>query len=118
MEEEAVPETIHWYSGSCGGTPVGTGNGLSVSPTVTTTYYGRYEDGAPCNYNSACASVTITVNQKSADPTSATALPTTICNGQSATLTLSGGGGGTNETIHWYSGSCGGTSLELVTTYQ
>ena len=54
-------ETIHWYSGSCGGTSVGTGNGLSVSPTTTTTYYGRYEDGAPCSYNSACASVTITV---------------------------------------------------------
>ena len=104
-------ETIHWYSGSCGGTSVGTGNGLSVSPTVTTTYYGRYEDGAPCNYNSACASVTITVNQKSADPTSATASSTTICNGQSITLTLSGGGGGANETIHWYSGSCGGTSV-------
>jgi phage baseplate assembly protein gpV len=39
---------------------VGSGNGLSVSPTATTTYYGRYEDGAPCNYNSACATVTVT----------------------------------------------------------
>ncbi len=55
-------ETIQWYAGSCGGTAAGTGNGLSVSPTTTTTYYGRYEDGAPCSYNSACASVTVTVN--------------------------------------------------------
>ncbi|HVM59925.1 MAG TPA: immunoglobulin domain-containing protein [Verrucomicrobiae bacterium] len=55
-------ETIHWYSGSCGGTSVGTGNGLVVSPAASTTYYGRYEDGAPCSYATACASVTITVS--------------------------------------------------------
>jgi hypothetical protein len=55
-------EVIAWYTGSCGGTLIGTGNGFSVSPAVTTTYYGRYETGAPCNFNSACASVTITVN--------------------------------------------------------
>ena len=55
-------EVIQWYSGSCGGTAVGTGNGLSVTPAATTTYYGRYEDGAPCSYNSACQSLTITVN--------------------------------------------------------
>ena len=56
---------------------------MSVSPTTTTTYYGRYEQGAPCSCNSACASVTVTVNP----------LPTagvnsaTICAGGSATLT-------------------------------
>ena len=54
-------ETITWYTGSCGGTLAGTGNSLSVSPTTTTTYYGRYEDGAPCSYNSACVQVTVTV---------------------------------------------------------
>lgn len=103
-------ETIKWYTTSCGGTLVGTGN-ISVSPTTTTTYFGRYEDGAPCSYNSACASVTITVNQKSADPTSATTSSAMICNGSSVTLTLTGGGGGTGEVITWYSGSCGGTLL-------
>src|SRR5664279_582211 len=106
-------ETIQWYSGSCGGTSEGLGNNLSVSPTTTTTYFGRYEDAAPCSFNSACAQVTITVNQQSADPTSATASATTICNGQSTILTLNGGGGGTGETIQWYSGSCGGTSEGL-----
>ena len=40
---------------------MGTGSGLSVSPMASTTYYGRYEDGAPCSYTTACASVTITV---------------------------------------------------------
>ncbi|MEO6667838.1 MAG: T9SS type A sorting domain-containing protein [Ferruginibacter sp.] len=54
-------ETIVWYSGSCGGTLIGTGNNLSVNPLTSTTYYGRYENGVPCNYNSLCASVTVTV---------------------------------------------------------
>ena len=67
-------ETIEWYSSSCGGIAEGSGNNLSVSPTTTTTYYGRYEDGAPCTFNSACAQVTVVVDQQSADPTSATAL--------------------------------------------
>ena len=49
--------TIKWYTSSCGGTLVGTGNNLVVSPTSTTTYYGRYEGS--CDTTS-CASVTIT----------------------------------------------------------
>ena len=52
--------TVYWYTGSCGGTQVTTGNPVSVSPTTTTTYYAR-------NYNNSlfstgCASITITVN--------------------------------------------------------
>ena len=49
--------TIKWYTSSCGGTLAGTGNNLVVSPTSTTTYYGRYEGS--CDTTS-CASVTIT----------------------------------------------------------
>jgi hypothetical protein len=55
-------ESIVWYSGSCGGTLVGTGNNLTIFPTVTTTYYGRYENGSPCNYNTSCVSVTVNIN--------------------------------------------------------
>lgn len=54
-------ETIRWYTGSCGGTLVGIGNNLSVSPTVETTYYGRYENSAPCSYVTNCAQVTIQI---------------------------------------------------------
>ncbi len=53
---------LTWYSGSCGGTLVGTGNNLAVTPSTTTTYFGRYEDASPCNTFTACASVNITVN--------------------------------------------------------
>ncbi|WP_369765998.1 T9SS sorting signal type C domain-containing protein [Flavobacterium sp. WC2429] len=51
--------TAKWYSGSCGGTLVGSGNTISVSPTITTTYYVRYEGS--CN-STACISTTVTVN--------------------------------------------------------
>ena len=55
-------EVIHWYTGfMVGEHPLVQECGLSVSPAVTTTYYGRYEDGAPCNYTSACVTVTVTV---------------------------------------------------------
>ncbi|RYZ29926.1 MAG: hypothetical protein EOO10_04645 [Chitinophagaceae bacterium] len=46
-----------WYSGSCGGTLIGTGSTITVSPTTSTTYYVRIE--GDCN-NTACISTTIT----------------------------------------------------------
>jgi|GEM_PF-1773488 len=102
-------EVIRWYTSSCGGTLVGSGNGLSVSPTTTTTYFGRYEDPAPCNYNTICQSVTVTVDQLSIAPTSISG-PTGICDGATATLNVSGGTLGTGAVVEWFTGSCGGTS--------
>ncbi len=46
-----------WYTGSCGGTPVGTGTSITVSPLVPTTYYVRGE--GTCFPAGACASVTV-----------------------------------------------------------
>jgi hypothetical protein len=51
--------TVYWYSGSCGGTLVGTGNPINVSPTTTTTYYARNYTTA---FSPGCASATVTVN--------------------------------------------------------
>jgi gliding motility-associated-like protein len=51
---------LEWFEGSCGGTPIGTGNDLTIpSPAATTTYYVRWTSTL-CG-NSACASVTVTV---------------------------------------------------------
>lgn len=47
-----------WYTGSCGGTLVGTGASISVSPTVSTTYYVRAS--GDCNTTN-CKSVLVTV---------------------------------------------------------
>ena len=53
-------ETIKWYTGACGGVLIGTGNNFSVSPGVTTTYFGRYESSI-CPAFTTCQQVTITV---------------------------------------------------------
>jgi len=57
-------DVLKWYSGSCGGTYVGSGQSLSVTPGATTTYYCRWE-GTSCN-PSTCASVTVTVGDAQA----------------------------------------------------
>lgn len=47
-----------WYTGSCGTTLVGTGTSITVTPTVTTTYYVRAEgDCGP----TACTPVTVNI---------------------------------------------------------
>ncbi len=51
--------SYNWYAGSCGGTFVGSGSSIYVTPTVTSTYYVRAQSS--CNTTS-CTSVTITVN--------------------------------------------------------
>ncbi|MCB9252223.1 MAG: T9SS type A sorting domain-containing protein [Flavobacteriales bacterium] len=48
-----------WYTGSCAGTPIGTGTSIVVSPEVTTTYYVRGEGG--CEAPGNCAGSTVTV---------------------------------------------------------
>jgi hypothetical protein len=44
-----------WYSGSCGGTPVGTGTSINVTVNSTTTYYVRGEVGCI----GVCAAITV-----------------------------------------------------------
>ncbi len=75
-----------WYSGSCGGTVVGTGTSISVNPTTTTDYFVR--GTGPCLTPGTCASITVNVN---AMPTvTATATSNTVCAGD--TIALVGGG--------------------------
>jgi gliding motility-associated-like protein len=94
-----------WYSGSCGGTLVGTGNSITVSPSSTTSYFVRAENA--CG-NTSCASITITVNSSSIAPTSLNATNNPTCGGPT-TLSIVGGTLGSGDTWTWYSGSCGGT---------
>ncbi len=77
--------TWQWYSGSCGGTPVGTGTSITVSPGTTTTYFVRAE--GTCN-TTTCVSVTVTVNNNV--NVSVTPTAPSICAGSSVSLTASG----------------------------
>ncbi|MDO9185785.1 MAG: PKD-like domain-containing protein [Bacteroidia bacterium] len=95
----------YWYAGSCGGTYLGSGNSINVTPGSTTTYFVRAQ--GTCN-TTGCASVTVTVNSQSSAPSSASASPNPLCGG-SSTLTVNGGGLGTGANWYWYSGSCGGS---------
>jgi gliding motility-associated-like protein len=105
--------SFEWYTGSCGGTSAGSGATINVSPATTTTYYVRAE--GTCN-TTACASVTVTVNSESTAATSISSAQTTICDGDTETLTVSGGSLGTGATWEWYTGSCGGTSAGTGTS--
>jgi hypothetical protein len=57
--------TWNWYSGSCTGTPVGTGETITVSPTTPTTYYVKVI--GECN-TTTCVSKTININPQPAVP--------------------------------------------------
>jgi PKD domain-containing protein/Ig-like domain-containing protein len=96
--------TWKWYTGSCGGTFVGSGSPLSVSPTTTTTYYVRAE--GDCG-TTTCAQVTVTVKTPSTSPTGATAASPTICTGSSTNISVVGGSLGTGAAWKWYVGGCG-----------
>jgi len=97
-----------WYTGSCGGTLVGTGASINVSPATTTTYYVRAE--GDCN-TTTCASVSVTVKTQSTAPTGISTDNNNFCPGGSANLTVTGGSLGTGATWRWYTVSCGGTSV-------
>ncbi|MFN5218233.1 MAG: T9SS type A sorting domain-containing protein [Sphingomonadales bacterium] len=96
-----------WYSGSCAGTPVGTGSSITVAPAANTTYFVRAE--GKCN-NTICRSLTVTVRDTSTPAVSISGT-TTICVGKATTLSVSGGSLGFGASWKWYSGSCGGTIL-------
>ncbi len=100
--------TYEWYSGSCGGTSVGSGTNVTVGPGTSTTYYVRIE--GDCDTTS-CQNVTVFVKDTSDAPSSASATQTSICPGDTTTLSQSGGVAGTGGSMEWYSGSCGGVSV-------
>jgi hypothetical protein len=101
--------SVGWYTSSCGGTSIGTGNPLTIaSPTTTTTYYARWE--TPSCGNSTCANTTVTVLPLPVAPTSASSgrIPFCADDGGDVNLSVTGGSG---TTVRWFTGSCGGTDI-------
>jgi len=76
-----------WYSSSCGGTPLGTGTSIDVSPEATTTYFARGEGN--CVPPGNCSSITITVSEL----LELTVSSTNEVLGNDATINLSVSGG-------------------------
>ena len=75
-------DTFTWYEGACLGGTAGTGNNVTVNPSITTTYYGSWSN--TCG-TSACKSVEITVNQA----TSITTQPSGVTECEGANVTFS-----------------------------
>ena len=83
-----------WYQGSCGGSLIGTGSSISVSPSSSTTYYVRGEGGC-IGTSDMCQSVTVTVD---AAPTIALAgMDQTVC----ATMATLAGNAASIGTGEW-----------------
>jgi hypothetical protein len=80
----------NWYTGSCGGTLVGTGPSITVSPTATTNYYVRASSNGAC-LATACASGAITMPPMSTNLSG---------NNESATCLVNG-----SNWIHFYHSS-------------
>jgi len=101
-----------WGTGAVLGTsPIvgATSSTLLVSPTSTTTYWVRVENTtSPCAATTGGATVTVTVNQPSAAPSSISGLD--YCNPGSTTLTANGGTLGTGANYQWGTGAVVGTS--------
>lgn len=107
-------ETVDWYTGSCGGTLFQFGTtAISVSPSADTTYFTRARNTTTGCESTTCTPVAVTVNPLPSDPSSSSS--TTICNGESTTLTASVNGATGTEIVDWYTGSCGGTEFQFGT---
>ncbi|MBK8195607.1 MAG: hypothetical protein IPK76_21255 [Lewinellaceae bacterium] len=93
-----------WYSGACGGTPVGTGSSVNVSPAGTTTYFARGEGG--CVVTPGCGSISITVN---ANPIVAPSpSPASVCVGSILNISGNAGGSGNYTANSWSCSGCSG----------
>lgn len=104
-----------WYSGSCAGTYVGSGNSISVSPASTTTYYVRAE--GTCN-STNCVSTSISVGAGVSPPTSAQSSNNNICPGENTDISVTGAPLPTGYTYVWYTGACGAVPIGVGTTLQ
>ncbi len=92
---------IHWYQGSCGSAPIGTGTDLDIAPPAqTTTYFARWE--TPGCSVSECKSVTITVLPSVQPMVSISASKTEICENETVTFIANTLNGGISPLFQWF----------------
>ena len=91
--------TVYWYTGSCGGTQIGTGNSITVNPSTTTVYYARNYNNSL--FSSGCANITVTAYSTLSATISGGASP--VCyNSAPGTFTATGSGGTGSYAYLWY----------------
>jgi hypothetical protein len=111
--------SYQWFSGTAGNTSsgvIGTGPSITVSPTVTTSYWVRVTSGCgtpPPVADSTAATITVTPPLVCTQPAiTAQPLPATIASGDTAALAVSATG--TSLTYEWFNGTPGDTSSGVV----
>jgi len=113
LNATSAGNTINWWTAATGGSLLGnsaSGVNYAVSPASTTTYYAEALTAAGCA-SASRVSVTVTINPL---PTAVTVSGGgTFCG--SATLTATGGTGGT---IYWENTTSGGTSTATSSASQ
>ncbi|MDG2227432.1 MAG: gliding motility-associated C-terminal domain-containing protein [Flavobacteriales bacterium] len=98
----AGTDVWEWYDGDPNGTGVSIGTNsplVSYAINSTTTFHVRAEGS--CG-STASASLLVTVNTPSIDPTSVSSTGTSVCIGSSIDLTVNGGSLGTGAVWAWY----------------
>ncbi|MCP4590436.1 MAG: hypothetical protein GY842_06820 [bacterium] len=84
---------IDWYTSECGGSLLGSGNALVVSPTATTTYFTQSHITSNGCESAGCAPVVVTVGE--APSISSQPLGDTVCAGQTHEFCVQATGTGT-----------------------
>jgi len=106
------PSTFQWFQGtSPGGTNIGSGAQLNVSPSVTTSYYARATNGCGTQ-DSNPVTVTVTTCVPAQISQQPVATPSSITVGGTTTLTV--GASGTNPTFQWFRGVAPDTSNPVL----
>ena len=109
LTAQGVVGTAYWFTGGCNTVgQIATGNSITVSPTVTTTYYAR--NFSNNQWSSNCASITVTVGQPAASPSVTGNL--NLCGSGTSTLTASG-----SASYTWFANSNGTNQLSTNATY-
>jgi gliding motility-associated-like protein len=113
-----IGTVINWYADNCGALYIGSGagpnNGITIpSPTVTTTYYARWENS--CG-PSACVSVTVNVLPNLAVSVAIAASENPVCQGLPVTFTATPANPGSSPVYQWkVNGANVGTSSDTYT---
>lgn len=103
--------TYQWGTGAVGNNIQGsTVNTLYINPSVTTTYWVRLLDPAPCSNTTSAVTFTVNVTTTSTAPTGISGT-TTVCNGGSTTLTATGGTLGIGASYQWGTGTNPGSNI-------
>ncbi|RZJ73283.1 T9SS sorting signal type C domain-containing protein [Flavobacterium sp.] len=102
--------TYQWGTGTTVGNNIINGQtavSITVSPTANTTYWVRRVDGTPCNLTTGGVTQLVTVTPSSTAPTAISPNNSTICTGQSVTLTAQNGTLAAGSVYEWGTGATG-----------